>query len=80
MQQGRVKEILTRLLQSPDIKAVHTLLDEDDLFIQITSNGLNEIATIIQKKIGTIKWISDVERFAPHLELDVLSPLIQVST
>lgn len=79
-QHGRVKEILTRLLQSKDIKAVHRLLDEDDLFIQVTGGGLNEIATIIQKSIGKIEWISDVERFIPKLELDILSPVIQVST
>ena len=79
VQQGKVMEILTRLLQFPDIKAVHTLLDEDDLFIHIANSGLNEIAAIIQKKMGKIKWISDVERFIPQVEPDVVSPLIQVS-
>jgi hypothetical protein len=71
-QPRKAKETLRRIKELPEVKAAHLVLGEADLFLQLRINGASEtqpmIASIIQDRIASVRWISDTETVIPFLE------------
>jgi hypothetical protein len=72
IQPGKAKETLRRLKELPEVKAAHLVFGEADLFLQLQINDANAtqpmIASIIQDKLASVRWISDTETVIPFLE------------
>ena len=73
-QPGSAKEVLRSLKELPEVRAAHLVFGEADLFVQLQINGANAIqpiiASIIQNKIATVRWISDTDNLIPFLEFN----------
>lgn len=73
-QPRRAKDVLRRLKGLPEVKAVHLVFGEADLFVQVQVNSASAtqpmIASIIQNKIASVRWISDTDTVIPFLELN----------
>ena len=73
IQPGKAKETLRRLKELPEVKAVHLVFGEADLFVQLQINSASAtqpmMASIIQDRIASVRWISDIETVIPFLEL-----------
>lgn len=73
-QPGRANEVRRKLNQLPEVKAAHLVFGEANLFIQLQVNSASTtelmIASIIQNEIASVRWISDIDRVFPFLELN----------
>ena len=81
-QPRKAKETFRRLKELPEVKAAHLVFGDSDLFVQLQVNSASAtqpiIASIIQNKIVTVRWISDTDTVIPFLELNCSSPYAQL--